>query len=105
MADISSNSPYDYTKPYTGAETLPNPFTPLAFLPPDLANRIEVARYLMVATCGVCTSSSDIKDATSTDTGFQMFAWDILINIRNDYKMLTKFKIAWPIVTYYCSRL
>jgi hypothetical protein len=35
--------------------SLPNPETPLAFLPPTLASQFEVSRYLLVATCGVCT--------------------------------------------------
>jgi hypothetical protein len=33
--------------------TLPNPFTPLAFLPQTLANQYEASRYLYVATLGV----------------------------------------------------
>lgn len=30
-----------------------NPDTPLAFLPPDLANQLELIRYFSVATLGV----------------------------------------------------
>ncbi|KAF7351736.1 hypothetical protein MSAN_01606800 [Mycena sanguinolenta] len=35
------------------ATELPNPFTPLAFLPPDLASQFEVTQYVFAATLGV----------------------------------------------------
>ncbi|KAJ8518268.1 hypothetical protein ONZ45_g4624 [Pleurotus djamor] len=65
---------------------LPNPTTPLAFLPPTLASQFEVSRYLLVATCG-------------------MFAWDVLTNLRNDYKLLTKYPLRPPTVVYFLSRI
>ncbi|KAF7334224.1 hypothetical protein MSAN_02383700 [Mycena sanguinolenta] len=34
-------------------DELPNPSTPLAFLPPALANQFEVSRYVFAATLGV----------------------------------------------------
>jgi hypothetical protein len=33
-----------------------NPLTPLAYLPPDLADQLEASRYLYVATLGVSSS-------------------------------------------------
>jgi hypothetical protein len=36
--------------------SLPNPFTPLAFVPPDLAYQIEIGRYILVG--GIAASSS-----------------------------------------------
>lgn len=42
---------------------LPNAFTPLAFLPPALANQFEVSRYLYAATLGV--SASHLHASTS----------------------------------------
>jgi hypothetical protein len=35
---------------------VPNPMTPLAFLPPDPAYRIEIARYVLVGTLGVSSA-------------------------------------------------
>lgn len=35
---------------------LPNPNTPLAFLPPELANQLEAIRYMVVATLGASVS-------------------------------------------------
>ncbi|KAF8903917.1 hypothetical protein CPB84DRAFT_1746024 [Gymnopilus junonius] len=65
---------------------LPNPSTPLAWLDPALAGQLEVSRYLYVATCG-------------------MFSWDILINMRNDWNMLRRHRIRFPIVDYFVSRI
>ncbi|KAF8523375.1 hypothetical protein BU17DRAFT_43933 [Hysterangium stoloniferum] len=65
--------------------SLPNPETPLAFLPPTLASQFEVSRYLLVATCG-------------------MFSWDLLTNLRNDYKLLTQHRISAPTLVYFLSR-
>ncbi|KIJ26206.1 hypothetical protein M422DRAFT_132654, partial [Sphaerobolus stellatus SS14] len=65
---------------------LPNPETPLAWLDPTLASQFEVTRYLLVATCG-------------------MFAWDLLTNLRNDYKLLTRYRVGLPTVIYFISRI
>lgn len=37
----------------TALPPLPNPLTPLAWLPPDTASQLEVSRYLYSATIGV----------------------------------------------------
>jgi hypothetical protein len=39
----------------TAPPPLLNPYTPLAFLPPDLASQLEVSRYLYAITLGVST--------------------------------------------------
>lgn len=33
---------------------LPNPFTPMAFLPPDVARQVVVSVYVLVGTTSVC---------------------------------------------------
>lgn len=40
----------------TAIPALPNPLTPLAWLPPDTAVQLEVSRYLYSATVGVSGS-------------------------------------------------
>ncbi|KAF9262406.1 hypothetical protein L218DRAFT_809361, partial [Marasmius fiardii PR-910] len=65
---------------------LPNPFTPLAFLTPDIANQFEVSRYLYAVTLGG-------------------YIWDCAINLGNDYKLLFKHRIYYPTVVYYLSRI
>ncbi|KAF4578364.1 hypothetical protein EYR36_000171 [Pleurotus pulmonarius] len=65
--------------------TLPNPLTPLAFLPPALAAQFEVSRYLYAVTLGA-------------------YIWDSAVNLENDYHLLFKNKIRFPTVVYYLSR-
>ncbi|KAF7336007.1 hypothetical protein MSAN_02314400 [Mycena sanguinolenta] len=64
---------------------LPNPFTPLAFLPPALASQLEVSRYLIAATLGA-------------------YVWDIGLNLGNDYALLFKHKVRFPTMVYFFSR-
>ncbi|KAF9257385.1 hypothetical protein L218DRAFT_1080953 [Marasmius fiardii PR-910] len=70
----------------TAPINLPNPFTPLAFLEPDVANSLEVARYLCVVALGG-------------------YIWDVAINLANDYRLLFKYRIHYPTVAYYLSRI
>ncbi|KAF7334208.1 hypothetical protein MSAN_02382100 [Mycena sanguinolenta] len=56
---------------------LPNPFTPLAFLPPTLASQVEVSRYVYAATLGA-------------------YVWDIGLNLGNDYALLFKRRFSAP---------
>ncbi|KAG7085549.1 hypothetical protein E1B28_003106 [Marasmius oreades] len=72
--------------PPAEAPQLPNPLTPLAFLPPTLASQYEVARYLLAATCG-------------------MFAWDVLLNLANDYKLIARYPIRLPTIVYFVSKI
>ncbi|KAJ6461009.1 hypothetical protein C8R45DRAFT_1028964 [Mycena sanguinolenta] len=58
---------------------LPNPFTPLAFLPPALASQVEVSRYLYAATLGA-------------------YVWDIALNLGNDYRLLLKHRVGFPTI-------
>ncbi|KAF7335999.1 hypothetical protein MSAN_02313600 [Mycena sanguinolenta] len=64
---------------------LPNPFTPLAFLPPALANQFEVSRYVLAATLGA-------------------YVWDIGLNLGNDYALLFKHRVGFPTIVYFISR-
>lgn len=58
----------------------------MAFLPPKLANEVTIGNYVLVGGCAV-------------------FVWDILDNLTNDYKLLTKYKIRPATVVYLISRL
>ncbi|KAJ6454623.1 hypothetical protein C8R45DRAFT_1189165, partial [Mycena sanguinolenta] len=64
---------------------LPNPSTPLAFLPPILANQVEVSRYVYAATLGA-------------------YVWDIGLNLGNDYALLFKHRVSSPTIVYFVSR-
>jgi len=67
-------------------ETLPNPNTPLAFLPPDIAGQFESFRYLNMATLGANI-------------------WDILIHSGQEYRMMKKSALSIPTLAYYVSRI
>jgi len=38
----------------SGAVELPNPFTPMAFLPPEIAYQVTISTYIGVGSMGVC---------------------------------------------------
>ncbi|KAJ7595240.1 hypothetical protein C8J56DRAFT_1114968 [Mycena floridula] len=70
----------------SGSEILPNPHTPLAYLPPTLANQFEVSRYIYAVTLGA-------------------YIWDILTNLGNDYQLLFKHRFRLPTAVYLASRI
>ncbi|KAJ6459887.1 hypothetical protein C8R45DRAFT_1180648 [Mycena sanguinolenta] len=63
-----------------------NPFTPLAFLPPALADQFEQSRYLFAATLGA-------------------YVWDIALNLGNDYALLFKRRVHFPTIVYFLSSI
>ncbi|KAJ6613057.1 hypothetical protein B0H10DRAFT_1951732, partial [Mycena sp. CBHHK59/15] len=63
---------------------LPNPLTPMAFLPPDIAYQVQITVYVFVGTLGA-------------------YLWDILSNIQSDYKLFTG-RISFATVTYFFCR-
>ncbi|THV03089.1 hypothetical protein K435DRAFT_716076 [Dendrothele bispora CBS 962.96] len=68
--------------------TLPNPFTPLAFLPPELSNSLQIATFLQMIAFGV-------------------FLSDIFTNLGKDYEITVKHKVGrrLPTFVYFMSRL
>ncbi|KAF8207921.1 hypothetical protein K438DRAFT_1904628 [Mycena galopus ATCC 62051] len=65
---------------------LPNPFTPLAFLPPDNAHQVQVEEYVLVGTAGA-------------------FVWEILSSLYSDYRLVAKCRVGLPTYTYLFARL
>jgi hypothetical protein len=65
---------------------LPNPNTPLAFLPPEVADQFQVSAYVMVA-------------------GLSAFVWDWLMSIPDEYKLLRKSRSPMIHGVYFLSRL
>ncbi|KAF9044988.1 hypothetical protein BJ165DRAFT_1474706 [Panaeolus papilionaceus] len=70
----------------TFSSPLPNPLTPMAFLPPELANQVTIGIYVLVGGCAV-------------------FVWDLVDNLRNDYRLLKDYKFRLPTTIYLVSRL
>ncbi|TFK41526.1 hypothetical protein BDQ12DRAFT_764936 [Crucibulum laeve] len=65
---------------------LPNPFTPLAFVPPENAYTVAIAAYVLIGTLSICM-------------------WDGLHCLSQDYLLLFKNKIGLPTITYFLSRI
>ncbi|KAL4245208.1 hypothetical protein ABKN59_010259 [Abortiporus biennis] len=66
--------------------TLPNPFTPLAFLPPDIAHQVQVAQLLIMTVIGA-------------------WMWDYLMSLYEEYSMFAKHKLALSDLVYALSRI
>ncbi|KAJ7883270.1 hypothetical protein B0H13DRAFT_1629112 [Mycena leptocephala] len=64
----------------------PNPLTPLAWLPPDIAYQSQIGNYVVVGTLGA-------------------FLWDVLSNVNNDYKLVTEHRLGLGTAAYFFSRL
>ncbi|KAJ7579184.1 hypothetical protein C8J56DRAFT_796857 [Mycena floridula] len=78
------------------APTLPNPFTPLAFVLPDLARQIEIGRYVVI---GGLSESFPLIGCS------QILIWDILSNVTSDYRLLFKSRRGFATVIYFLSRI
>ncbi|KAJ7872329.1 hypothetical protein B0H14DRAFT_2502758 [Mycena olivaceomarginata] len=65
---------------------VPNPFTPAAFLPPDVAHAIQTAEYVLVGTMGA-------------------FVWTLLSNVVDDYKLVTTTKFSIGTAAYFLSKI
>jgi len=63
----------------------PNPDTPLAFLPPTLADQFQASCYLYVA-------------------GLAAFIWDWLMSMPDEYRILRRSNWSLPNVAYFLSR-
>ncbi|KZP11067.1 hypothetical protein FIBSPDRAFT_1051000 [Athelia psychrophila] len=64
----------------------PNPYTPMAYLPPELAASQEIAAYIYIASLGV-------------------LAWDWLMSMPDEYRILSTGRISKSKVAYISARL
>ncbi|KAJ3551972.1 hypothetical protein NM688_g4405 [Phlebia brevispora] len=68
------------------ALVLPNPETPLAWLPANIAGQLQASDYLYVATLGA-------------------WGWDILMCAGQEYRILFKFRFSLPQFVYLVARV
>ncbi|KAI0795904.1 hypothetical protein C8Q75DRAFT_711227 [Abortiporus biennis] len=68
------------------AAALPNPLTPLAWLPETIANQLEASRYLYSATVGA-------------------WIWDFLMSLHEEFLLFTKSRIKISDAVYICARM
>ncbi|KAK7046338.1 hypothetical protein R3P38DRAFT_2688655, partial [Favolaschia claudopus] len=71
--------------PSANAPVFLNPLTPLAFLPPQIGDQLQIGNYIVVGTLAA-------------------FIWDLLCNVLNDYKLLTKHRIGVGTCAYFAAR-
>ncbi|KAH7908553.1 hypothetical protein BJ138DRAFT_1157450 [Hygrophoropsis aurantiaca] len=65
---------------------LPNPFTKLAFLEPQLAYQAQISTYTLIGAAGA-------------------LVWDILSHVIDDYTLIFKCGVGFPTIAYFVSRL
>ncbi|KZP05658.1 hypothetical protein FIBSPDRAFT_967104, partial [Athelia psychrophila] len=63
-----------------------NPYTPLAFLPPDIANQYEAVGYVYVATLAA-------------------YIWDWLLALPEEYKLYRRGRVNPAKIAYLLSRI
>ncbi|KJA26661.1 hypothetical protein HYPSUDRAFT_1063858 [Hypholoma sublateritium FD-334 SS-4] len=66
---------------------LPNPFTPMAFLPPDIAVQYTINTYVIIA---ITTASLQI--------------WDTISHLLDDYHLVRRNKVHLAMIVYFTSR-
>jgi len=82
---------------------LPNQFTPLAFLPTEMAEVKTNQVYASIGSLAVSPTSF----LQSNDHGIvflQGLIWDISLHIPEDYKLLTRHRINLSTIIYCISR-
>jgi len=87
---------------------LPNPLTPMAFLPPEIAFELTLLKYVFVGTLGVRTTwilcQKLIKALISFLGTVKAVIWDTIMSISVDYHLLRDCKFTLPTIVYFFSR-
>ncbi|KAF8189564.1 hypothetical protein K438DRAFT_1676795 [Mycena galopus ATCC 62051] len=63
-----------------------NPFTPLAWLPPEIAYQVQIGNYVVTGTLAA-------------------FIWDLFCNALNDYKLVSQYRVGPGTVVYFIARV
>ena len=84
---------------------LPNPFTPLAFLPPVNADQLQIATYLCMLSTGVSVNAlSFLGFWLNWLPCVKVYIWDWLCSISEEIRM---YRMGWtglPRIAYFFSR-
>ncbi|PPQ64454.1 hypothetical protein CVT24_008464 [Panaeolus cyanescens] len=85
---------------------LPNPTTPMAFVPPDLAQQVMTVSWISVGSAAVSPYVlEDIhKICHYANEAVKVLLWDMWDNICSDYRLVTAFTIQLPTIVYFLSR-
>lgn len=82
---------------------MPNPLTPLAWLPPDTAFQLFLSQYLYCGTLRVYMLDISTLSYTHSEI-VQVWIWDILVSIPDEYRMCKQHKVGFPTMVYFLSR-
>ena len=78
-----------------------NPLAPSAFLPPQIGHPVEISKYILIGTLGVSFSLGRVGERANAN---QAHVWDILNNIRWDYRLIVKHRVRLQTVVYFISK-
>jgi|ERR1700691_2144225 hypothetical protein len=82
-----------------------NPYTPLAFMPREVADQYQVVCYVCVATLAVSPRRNSMHRRVSQRTPYQAYTWDWLMSMPEEYTAFRKLGFSPPNVAYLLSRL
>jgi hypothetical protein len=83
---------------------LPNPFTPMAFLPPTLAAQLQADIYLNVACMAVSCQIRDVDSRTlNLPPAAKAYTWDWLMSIPEEIAMCRR-RLHLAHLAYFLSR-
>ena len=84
---------------------VPNPNTPLAFLPPTLANQFEISCYVTLAALTVNKQIHTLKRLESHFFSLsQAFVCEWIMSLVDEYKIFRRNRLRVPDVVYLISR-
>ena len=81
-----------------------NPSTPLAFLPPALADQYQNACFVAVVCFSVNMHHVNIRETHDPIQLLQAFAWDWLMSIAQEYKVVRHSRFNVLMIAYILSR-
>lgn len=81
---------------------LPNPNTPMAYLPPEAAKALTFQVYVTVGSFAV--SFFFKRRLHEINMIIQVLLWDVLLHLPQDYKMLMQRRMNITLVVYFISR-
>jgi hypothetical protein len=87
--------------------SLPNPFTPLAFLPPDIAGQVQAMIYITIATTAVSIGLQidlPLHSHRQPHLFVKVYASDWLSALPEELRMARKDTRSVALIPYFLSR-
>jgi hypothetical protein len=81
---------------------LPNPNTPMAYLPPEAAKAMTMQTYVTIGSLAVSLFLS--KRDQRIISIMQALVWDLLLHLHEDYRLITQHRINITFVIYCITR-